>query len=479
MDFITDEASSGAPGYDVALVGKWRPGEEPCLSRLVDELQRRQLAVWHPRSDFDWFSRITEAARTARVVLLVEPDSLVGPGVEERDAFISLVCDISSERLVAVLWKRGDDSDLTMRSFMLPGVAHSALSRVGDAREIEALVAEIQERLERLLVGPAAGRPEPIESASDAVRSARLGRILRAGKPLRATCELSADVPDSPDAVNFSMFAPSSITPGGSFILDLWAHLGEQTRLVEGYAREIGRDRKLGVKAGVQLERGTVIEAALELPGFELPDPFEPLVWTGEPANCSFPARAPPQVSPGSHPGVVRLSVGAIPVARVHFAVQVQAQTVAPEPARCAGGTAIPRSAFACYSSLDRDEVLGRVHGMLKVLPKLDVFVDVLELRSGEEWERTIRPHIHSKDVFYLFWSAPASRSKEVEREWRCALEMRGVSYIDPVPLADPREAPPPDELKSLHFGDRFLAHVEVHRRIKRMKRAWWNPFGS
>ena len=477
MDFITDEASSGAPSYDVALVGKRQPGEEPCLSRLVEELQRRGLAVWDPRSDFDWFSRITEAARTARIILLFEPHSLVDPGVHGCDALISLVSDIAVGRLVEVQWKRHGESDLAMPSFTIPGVAHRALNRGGDAREIEALVAEIQERLDPLgvsRVSRAVGRPKPFELARDDARSER---VLRGDG--RRPAPSRAGVPDSRDAVNFSMFAPPSITPGSSFILDLWAHLGEQAGLVEGFARELGRERKLGVKAGVQLERGTVIEAALELPGFMLPEPFEPLVWTGEPTNCSFPAQAPQQVSPGTHPGVVRLSVGAIPVARVHFAVQVQAHAAPPEPARCAGGTAIPRSAFACYSSLDRDEVLGRVHGMLKVLPKLDVFVDVLELRSGEDWERTIRPHIGSKDIFYLFWSAPAARSKEVEREWRCALETRGVSYIDPVPLADPRDAPPPDELKALHFGDRFLAHVEVHRRIGRKKRAWWNPFGS
>jgi hypothetical protein len=34
----------------------------------------------------------------------------------------------------------------------------------------------------------------------------------------------------------------------------------------------------------------------------------------------------------------------------------------------------------------------------------LDVFVDVVKLRSGQDWEEELRKHIASADVFYLFW---------------------------------------------------------------------------
>jgi len=95
---------------------------------------------------------------------------------------------------------------------------------------------------------------------------------------------------------------------------------------------------------------------------------------------------------------------------------------------------------------------------MLKVIPDLDVFVDVLDLRSGDHWEARIRREIAARDMFYLFWSVAASQSPWVEQEWRTALELRGLQYIDPVPLQPPNVAPPPPELAALHFNEWTLA---------------------
>src|SRR6202030_1216765 len=104
--------------------------------------------------------------------------------------------------------------------------------------------------------------------------------------------------------------------------------------------------------------------------------------------------------------------------------------------------------------------VLARIQGMQKVAPELDVFLDVLHLRSGQDWASRLQTEIPARDVFYLFWSSDASRSAWVEREWRCALETRGLDFIDPVPLASPREVPPPAELASKHFNDWVLAFM-------------------
>ena len=71
-----------------------------------------------------------------------------------------------------------------------------------------------------------------------------------------------------------------------------------------------------------------------------------------------------------------------------------------------------------------------------------------------------------SKDVFYLFWSQAAAASTWVAREWSLALKRRGLGYIDPVPLQDPRDAPPPDALSGLHFNDAYVAYIEMERRL-------------
>src|SRR6185295_5615012 len=86
--------------------------------------------------------------------------------------------------------------------------------------------------------------------------------------------------------------------------------------------------------------------------------------------------------------------------------------------------------AFASYSSHDRDQVLARVQGMKAAVPTLDIFLDVISLRAGDDWHDRIRQEVIARDVFYLFWSKSASQSKWVDWEWRCALAERGLSTI-------------------------------------------------
>jgi hypothetical protein len=49
-----------------------------------------------------------------------------------------------------------------------------------------------------------------------------------------------------------------------------------------------------------------------------------------------------------------------------------------------------------------------------------------------------------------------------VEREWRYALQRRGLDFINPLPLEDPRLVKPPAELKSKHFNDMLLAFIKA-----------------
>ena len=94
-----------------------------------------------------------------------------------------------------------------------------------------------------------------------------------------------------------------------------------------------------------------------------------------------------------------------------------------------------------------------------EIAPDLNVFLDVANLRSGEYWESKLFREILGTDVLYLFRSAAASVAHWVEKEWRCALERRGVNFIDPVPLVSPEDVPAPEELGSKHLNDCILAY--------------------
>ena len=89
------------------------------------------------------------------------------------------------------------------------------------------------------------------------------------------------------------------------------------------------------------------------------------------------------------------------------------------------------------------------------------MFLDIVSLRAGELWEQTLWREIPGRDVFFLFWSEYAARSEYVEKEWRYALETRGLDFIDPVPLVSPDIVKPPPELVGKHFNDALLAFLK------------------
>jgi hypothetical protein len=266
--------------------------------------------------------------------------------------------------------------------------------------------------------------------------------------------------PPPPDRVHVSLTAPAVLAPGSAAVLLVWAHLEAQRLEVIQRARASGAagDVRIHSKGPVTLARGTRLAVRLELPDLLVDDPEDVLYWDGEIASATFPVRVPPDARPGAHPGRVVVHAAGLQVLKLHFALEVGPAAAAPTRIVDAR-TEHHRTAFASYASADRDEVLARVQGMLKVAPDLDVFLDVASLRSGQHWARRILEEVPSRDVFFLFWSEAAHRSEWVEREWRCALERRGIEYIDPVPLVSPEQVPPPPELaEHLHFNDWMLA---------------------
>jgi hypothetical protein len=269
---------------------------------------------------------------------------------------------------------------------------------------------------------------------------------------------------ETPQArVDFSVYAPSSVQPGSSFLLNVWACLpGQRAEMVE---RATGPSRKVeaGSRGGILLPSETPLLLRLSLDGFSLDNPIEPFAWHGQVTNVSFLVSAPAQLAPGAYPGQVQLLDGGMLIGKFYFEVVVAV-------AQAAGATAPAkqaelrsewmRSAFASYASPDREKVVQRVQGITAA--GVNVYLDVASLRTGHEWEKQLFDAIESADVFYLFWSSFARVSKNVEREWRTALDKKGLAFIHPIPLEDPRLALPPDELRSLHFNDIYLAILKT-----------------
>ena len=256
--------------------------------------------------------------------------------------------------------------------------------------------------------------------------------------------------------VDFSVFAPASIAPGTSFILEVWAYLREQRDQLLELAGRHGRLIERGSRGPVVAEFGTELILVLRLDGFNVSDPSESFHWFGEISNVPFVVEAPSDLRPGVYPGQISILHDGMLLTRLVFDVEVG--KAMGEAANLGARREQITSAFASYSSLDREEVLRRVQGIMAA--GIEVFVDVLSLRAGDAWEEQLIKNIREKDIFYLFWSVEASKSQWVEREWRYALSERGIDFIHPIPLSDPREAPPPPELAGRHFNDLILAYL-------------------
>ena len=263
------------------------------------------------------------------------------------------------------------------------------------------------------------------------------------------------------DLVHFSVSAPATMVPGQNCVLDVWAFMADQREEMMKRAQQEAESTALRFKSkgGARLERGTVLAVRVELPAFEMSEAEDTLIWESEVTNASFPITAPAAMAFGTYPGVARVYAGGLQITKIHFVMEIASQPGALRQIPSTQHTI--QSAFASYASADRDAVLARIQGIQKAIPNLDVFLDVASLRSGEVWLERLTDEIMRRDVFYLFWSKAASQSEWVRREWQLALKNRGAQFIDPVPLVDPQEAPPPPELaKYLHFNDWVLAYM-------------------
>ncbi len=260
-------------------------------------------------------------------------------------------------------------------------------------------------------------------------------------------------------SVYFSVTSAVQIRPGETQEILVWAHRLDQLPEVKEQSREFHGtdDLSLKTKGATLIAHGSLLQVELKVLGARVAPREDSLQWMGVVANASFRVSVPKGVTDKELPAQVLVRFAGFVIAQISFVLHV-----VPNPNKSTdvlGSVAPIRTAFASYANDDRDEVLGRIQGMQKMVRELDIFVDVAGLRSGDDWQARLRHEILNRDVLYLFWSQAAADSKWVDWEWRCALTEKGRQAIDPVPLVSPIKVSPPRELSALHFNDWVLAY--------------------
>jgi len=277
----------------------------------------------------------------------------------------------------------------------------------------------------------------------------------------RETRRFAARAQPETDAVEFGIAHPASVARDAPFILGVWLFRRADWAQAEDRAlAALGKDARFQSQGAAAIARGTALTIALQIDGWRIEPAVQTVPWTGEITNVAFRAQPEPAGDAASCIGDCHIMAGGIRIAQLFFTVPVSASPSA-SPAMTAG--AAFKSAFASYASGDRRRVLARVQGIEKLGVK--VFMDVHDLKPGAAYNEELFRSIDRSDVLYLFWSRQARASAYVEREWRYGLEKRGIAFIDPVPLVDPRKVPPPAELASeKHFADWTLAFIEYEK---------------
>ena len=251
----------------------------------------------------------------------------------------------------------------------------------------------------------------------------------------------------------FSAVAPRKMTKGECSVIDIVMYEPEYRKIVDRLIREAEgevQEKRSGIH---EIEKGSRIRIELTSPDLELEDCIEEGTWRGKYLAFSFPVYVPEDYKKRQIMMTARVYVDEIPLTRLHFAVRCF--SFLEQKLRIVREDVL--SAFVSYASKDRERVVSRLQGMMKVRPEMDLFFDVESLRSGEDWEQALHAEIDRRDVLFLFWSQAAKESEWVEREWRYALRKKGPEGIEPVPIDPPDVCPPPAELSAKHFNDRYL----------------------
>lgn len=267
--------------------------------------------------------------------------------------------------------------------------------------------------------------------------------------------------------VQFTVYRPRVARPFEWTPVLAFAHLGaaplgsdpsdDPIRQVEQRARAVLGDRtdtysSVRQDSSVGLPEEAELTFVLDLQGFDVKAPRRTFLWVNAVHMEEFQVRAGTELNGRAGRGSLQVYHGSILIAEVRLAIQVDARV--PSVVADNAVSAKPfRKIFPSYSHLDT-AIVEEFEAYAEATG--DRYLrDVRQLRSGELWSARLREFIHESDVFQLFWSHNAMKSRYVEQEWRYALALCRPNFVRPTYWEEPMPAAPglpPDELRQIHF---------------------------
>ena len=276
----------------------------------------------------------------------------------------------------------------------------------------------------------------------------------------------------SSEQVQFTVYRPRAVRPGEWRPMLAYVHLADSrpdappdapTPLEQVQALA---DRALGSE--LERFRGTTADATQDVPregeitiiptvaGVEFNPERRTFKWVQDVQEERFLLRAGPALHGRTARGRVSAYLGVLLIAEVDLAIRVDAALVetATAPVEAVRARTF-RNIFASYSHADT-EIVRQFEAYAATLG--DRYLrDVRDLRAGQAWQPALLRLIDRADVFQLFWSSTAMRSRHVRTEWEYALSLKREDFVrptyweDPLPSA-PEEGLPPEALSAIEF---------------------------
>ncbi|MBL8694078.1 MAG: TIR domain-containing protein [Planctomycetes bacterium] len=304
-------------------------------------------------------------------------------------------------------------------------------------------------------------KAKPPHGGAGHLRPDRVEEVLPASAPSPAPTK-SADAEDTAlpassakparEAVLLGANSPRSVRIGQRFTVNFIASIESRRAEVEKILQESSPQSHTVLGAQKCMwATGVTVEVRLRAEGIEVEEERQPFVWNGEQQILPFDCKVSPAAALGPVPLRLDAFIGGVRVAAVRLDIEITQS--AASPAQVSATAAAYQSAFASYSSKDRQRVFDMVSALRNVAA-IDVFLDVDTLRTGKKWKEQLEAEILAREAFILFWSKNAAGSHYVDWEWRTALARKPAEAFEVQPLEPPRDAPPPEELKDRHFGD-------------------------
>jgi hypothetical protein len=243
--------------------------------------------------------------------------------------------------------------------------------------------------------------------------------------------------------------APRAVRPGHAFFVSFAAYIKkfEEAIKVQLIERSLNSQAHLAIREA-RWQIGTRVKVRVSSPHLSVLSPEAEFVWRGSEEMVEFSVQAPStEINTFLNFDV---SIGGISVAEFHLELSVNSRAHDEEPISASLKPA--STGFASYSSKDKPRVLDKTEEIR--LSGLDLWMDCLDLRPGEKWKSEIEHQIKRRELFLLFWSSNAKKSKWVRWEWKLALKEKEISSFRLRPLDWAR---PPRELKDLYFGSPYI----------------------